>query len=651
MTKKDDEFRVKLGRRHARRERVPKSFINQVIAAKTRAGPAQKKGASKQFRGRGATFGRVSQVVGRTYHRQVIIKSRIIRFRSQSNAARSHLAYIQRDGVSPDGEAGQLYNADENDVSRFDFEKRCRGDRHQFRLIVSPEDGHRLKDMKPYIRDMMAHAERDLGTKLDWVAVDHYDTGYPHTHIVLRGKDDIGKDLVIDRAYMSCGFRERAAEILSMEMGPKTRFEIEQGLRRQVDQHRFTNLDRGLLKAAVQNEVSLADLRGQRQPRLQQMLKVQRLKSLEAMGLAQRNRPDSWRLSRDLEHTLRRMGEKGDIIKTIHRAMRAEDRHHIDAHRFDPSTQTKPITGRLVMTGLQDELSDRSFAILDATDGRTMHVDLGSKIDPGSLPKGALVEIAPNMALPKPSDLTIAKIAQRSGGIYSPLHHRHIDPSASVDYIQAHERRLEALRRRDLVARRQDGSWVIPHDFLESVENVQQQRLKTQPVSMRILSTLTLEQQVTAHGATWLDHQLEGGTATFNTKQGFGGDVHDALMQRAQVLMERSLAKEEQGQVRIATHLVRRLTQAELNAFGADHAKSIGKSYTPAPTSGSIEGIYRGKAKLTSGTFAIVERSKDFTLVPWRDVLERNLNRQVSGLMRNGQVTWTLNRQRGLGLS
>ena len=52
------------------------------------------------------------------------------------------------------------------------------GDRHQFRFIVAAEDGAEYQDLKPMIRRLMAQAEKDLGTKLDWVAVNHFNTGH-----------------------------------------------------------------------------------------------------------------------------------------------------------------------------------------------------------------------------------------------------------------------------------------------------------------------------------------------------------------------------------------------------------------------------------------------------------------------------------------
>src|SRR3546814_12804038 len=69
------------------------------------------------------------------------------------------------------------------------FLQRCDGDRHQFRFIVSPEDGSEYPDLKPYIRRLMTQMEADLGTRLDWVAVDHFNTPHPPPHILLRGVD------------------------------------------------------------------------------------------------------------------------------------------------------------------------------------------------------------------------------------------------------------------------------------------------------------------------------------------------------------------------------------------------------------------------------------------------------------------------------
>src|SRR3546814_11076700 len=80
--------------------------------------------------------------------------------------------------------------------------------------------------------------EADLGTRLDWVAVDHWNTDNPHTHLIVRGRDDTGKDLIIAGDYIAHGFRHRAAELATEWLGPRTELEIQPTLQREVAQER-----------------------------------------------------------------------------------------------------------------------------------------------------------------------------------------------------------------------------------------------------------------------------------------------------------------------------------------------------------------------------------------------------------------------------
>jgi type IV secretory pathway VirD2 relaxase len=109
-----------------------------------------------------------------------------------SRAADAHLRYLERDGVTRDGEKGHAYSALEDEADGRAFIARGRDDRHQFRFIVAPEDGARMGDLRGFTRDLMRQMEQDLETRLDWIAVDHHNTGHPHTHIMMRGKNDRG---------------------------------------------------------------------------------------------------------------------------------------------------------------------------------------------------------------------------------------------------------------------------------------------------------------------------------------------------------------------------------------------------------------------------------------------------------------------------
>lgn len=64
----------------------------------------------------------------------------------------------------------------------------------------------------------------------------------------------------------------------------------------------------------------------------------------------------------------------------------------------------------------------------------------------------------------------------------------------------------------------------------------------------------------------------------------------------------------------------------------------------------AVSGKFTGTVQLSSGKFAIIEKSHEFTLVPWRRVIDRQLGREVMGVMQGGSVSWQLGRQRGVSL-
>jgi type IV secretory pathway VirD2 relaxase len=163
--------------------------------------------------------------------RRVVVKARITRMKPGSRAADAHIRYLQRDGTTRDGERGRLYSAETEVADGDTFTKRSREDRHQFRFIVAPEDGDCLSDLRSFIRDVMRQMEEDLGTRLDWVAVDHFNTGHSHSHVVVRGRDDLGKDLIIAQDYITDGMRQRAQERATLELGPEPIWNCEPSLR------------------------------------------------------------------------------------------------------------------------------------------------------------------------------------------------------------------------------------------------------------------------------------------------------------------------------------------------------------------------------------------------------------------------------------
>jgi len=209
---RDDDLHIRLGRIRSRGSRS-RPFIAQALAAAEKAGglahPSRRARAGKFGRGQAASLS-ASRLTDRS--RQVVVKARVVRHRASLAPLRAHLRYLRREGVTKDRAAGRMFDAERDDADHRAFAERCEGDRHHFRFIVSPDDATELSDLRTFTRDLMAQAQCDLRTKLDWVAVDHWNTGHPHVHVIIRGRADDGQDLVISREYISRGFRDRAAE-------------------------------------------------------------------------------------------------------------------------------------------------------------------------------------------------------------------------------------------------------------------------------------------------------------------------------------------------------------------------------------------------------------------------------------------------------
>src|SRR5262249_25582636 len=167
------------------------------------------------------------------------------------------------------------------------------------RFIVSPDDAEQLSDLKAFMRDLMAQAEKDLGTKLDWVAVDHWNTEHPHIHVIVRGVADDGRDLVISRDYISQGLRARAGHLVTLELGPRSELDIRRRLHAEVDADRWTGLDRSIAIEAARHD-RIVDLRPETDHSMDGEMRsalIGRMRKLERLGLAKQLRPARWFLS------------------------------------------------------------------------------------------------------------------------------------------------------------------------------------------------------------------------------------------------------------------------------------------------------------------------------------------------------------------
>jgi type IV secretory pathway VirD2 relaxase len=574
---------VRPGRiRDGGRASKPKTFVSQVMRAATRAGYTGR-GFGRPFRGgSGSQFGRGRSAALalslRSPSRRVVIMTRVVRHRGarfRSAPLARHLTYLKRDGITRDGSEARMFDGRSDDVDAKVFADRCESDRHHFRFTISPEDAAEMADLRGFTRELMADGEKDLGTTLDWIAVDHWNTVNPHIHVLVRGRASDGKDLVISRDYISRGLRARAAERVTLELGPRSEHEIKSAFEREVEAERWTNLDRANRSRADEGS-GIVDLRpgvADQDPELWRLM-AGRVAKLARLGLAEQVAQGQWTLKPGIETTLRDLSIRGDIIKTMHRAMTSTGREtDVASFALHDDQLHNRVLGRLLERGLRDELKGSAYAVIDGIDGRVHHL------------RFADLELT--------SDARIEAIVE----------------ARSYEDAEGHKR-----------------------------------------LSLAVRSDFSLEEQVRAPGATWLDRLLLTKDHSFGNA-GFALEVREAMRQRIDHLVTEGLARRQGLRVIFASNLLETLRRNELDCQVEKITTDIGLPHCPSKEGDQVAGIFRQRVVLTSGRFAMIDDGLGFQLVPWRPELEQHLGNYVSGTIGpGGNVGWSRSRKRGPSL-
>jgi type IV secretory pathway VirD2 relaxase len=578
----DTRLRPRMGSRKGKVavQRAPR-FIQSVLArAYVRYGRIAGAGQGRAPR-KHVTRGVADVRQPRIGARRCIVKARIIKMGPHGmKAARLHLSYIERDGVDRDGSPGRLYGTDDT-LDRASLAEPVRGERHQFRFIVSPEDDI---DLTMFTRQLMSGVESDLGVRLRWGAVNHYDTDNPHAHVVVRGMDRRGHEVRIDRLYLSERMRWRAQNILTDELGPRLEHEIYRQLDREVERERFTSLDRTLeTLLAPERTIDMAGIAracGDEQRRRM----VGRLRVLEDLQLATRPGPGVWTLALDWQQALRDLGEREDIHRRIYDATKGDvalDRFEIWSER----AERDPIVGVVRRKGLDNELRGDFYAVVETARGGAAYVRL-HEVAARELQEGSIARVAvERQTWAKPIDRVLELVAGENGGVYDARLHleqmrrrpvviqgRTLDPA---EVVAANVRRLERLERYSLVIKLEDGRWRLPPDLVKSLEA----RDLSHPRHMVRAQTIAppLEQQITRRGPCWLDSLDPNEPRAFF---GFGTKRQTALEQREKFLLGLGIACEPRED------RMRALERLERHDLGQKLARERGVTLLPSPLPG-----------------------------------------------------------------
>jgi len=169
-------------------------------------------------------------------------------------------------------------------------------------------------------------------------------------------------------------------------------------------------------------------------------------------------------------------------------------------------------------------------------------------------------------------------------------------------------------------------------------------------LSLATRSDLSVEAQVTASGATWIDRQLLAREPPIGGG-GFGAEVREAMDRRIDHLAEKGLAQRQGQRIVFGRDLLNTLRRRELDDVIAKLSTETGLAHHPSAEGEYAAGTYRQRVTLASGRFAMIDDGLGFQLVPWRPALEQKLGQHVSGtLTPGGGVEWSFGRRRGLGL-
>jgi hypothetical protein len=240
-------------------------------------------------------------------------------------------------------------------------------------------------------------------------------------------------------------------------------------------------------------------------------------------------------------------------------------------HREVPRS---PVTGHLRGKGLAgDGLTDKVHLVIDGVDARVHYMELDAALVPEDARIGAILSIGKEPSA-RSVDKTIAALAARNHGFYEPRQHAEIArltqriPGGDVEgHVEAHVRRLEALRRAGIVERLDADHWEIPKDFLEQAAAYDKQHGRKSFVEVH--SPVDLDRQIGADAATWLDRQLVGRHPIETAPMGFGHQVEKALEQRKATLIARNLAyRAQDGTMRYQPDLLATLQRRELDRAG-----------------------------------------------------------------------------------
>jgi type IV secretory pathway VirD2 relaxase len=581
------------------------------------------------FRGRAGSAGGKASWSGSRAQR-VIVKTLISRHKSgkAKGSLMRHASYLGRDSASADGKPGVFYDASREGVSARQEVAEWASDRHHFRVIISPERGSDIPDMTAYVREVMARVEKDLvaagaiekDTKLEWIAINHHNTDNPHAHVVLRGRQENGKDLVISRAYLAHGMRGRASEVATELLGERTIEQAQEARLKEVEAERFTSLDRMIERHLDNGRIDLAPSKPMGYGAEDRQLALARLQFLEGIGLAQKERGTFWSVDEQFGRSLRELGARNDVIAQLYGSLGNEAGR---VERMTGAEASIPVAGVVIAKGSADEIGDDRFVVLRDGAGQVHYGRVRDTEAYRDLRVGSVAELGAGAhRRQQVSEQVMAVVADN--GIYSAQLHeaylRQTQPDANDRQIASSVRSAES---RLAYITGFGSSGVRALDTAQYAVDAEIFRQFSQRGSertdVRVIAEHTLANQIEAHAATWLDRQAFGDRPDPRTED--HPAVQEAIARRGDWLVQQGYAQRRQGDeaaVQLRGDALQQLASEERTSLTERLSEKHGLPVMELPQGGSVDGDYAGVEHLHAGKMAIVVAEEGVFISPIR---------------------------------
>lgn len=540
--------------------------------------------------------------------------------------------YILRPGAGLGGQQPCLFGPEQDGIDRRAFLARCREDPAHYRLVVSPGDNCDLPDLTTYCRGLMRKVGRERGAELDWVAVEHHDTGRPHLHILLRDQTLDGRRLSLPFSFLRSGLSMSAQDLAMELLGPF----VEKTPKTKILGKWFTALDHVVVDAAKNGLLIAEDI-----PEPYRRDVLRRLSCLQTRGWIQSIGPGKWEVPPDLRQRLEssnlRRRREGVALRVVNQSAWRDQGPRLEALSFEPGMEIRGALVGFQRSGLRPQ--GAQTVVIDTIDGRLGHFtvpDLYAVLCLDQIPSGAIVQVSARPRETRRIDWTIAEVAAARDGVWSRADHSAARPDDWPKFIAFHQRRLDALAQEGVCTRLEEGRFAIPQDFSARALSTDIQKWGPAELKLEILDDRTLDEQVISPGLTWLD-RLMGPDGRPSLAGPFGEAVKTGLEARAAALTRTQffsgdpLVLSERDLQRLLAFECQRVLQS----FDED-----GREIFPLQEGQCESGLYVARVHIAGRPYAVLKGESATVLAPWKRGMESCRNGAMEAALEGGQVSF-----------